>query len=311
MRIASAGPDEAQRLLALAEFAITEGETDAVLDDLADLACRLFGAPIALVTLVDGARAIFGGRSGLDGCGADRDIAFCSHALAGEEMLVVPDTALDPRFADNPLVSGSDPLRFYAGAPLRAHSGHMLGTLCVIDRRPRVGLAARDRRALRILAALAMDRLEARRQAKACAAGEQPFRLMAATAPDAIVCADGGGSIRFWNPAAEALLGHPAARAVGRRLDLLVPRRHAGRCHRALRRLAAAGTPAVLRPPLPLTALHSDGGERPVELSIAMWREDGRTSFGLVLRDPADRREAARCRDGLAAVSVPPREVFA
>ena len=89
--------------------------------------------PVALVSLIDGQRQWFKSRVGLDAAETARDISFCGHAIMEPGLFIIEDASLDPRFADNPLVTGDMHLRFYAGAPISAPSGHRIGTLCVID----------------------------------------------------------------------------------------------------------------------------------------------------------------------------------
>ena len=101
------------------------------------MAKRLFGVPIALVSLVDENRQWFKSCLGLSMSETSRDISFCGHAILGNDMFIIPDTLADERFADNPLVLNDPYIRFYAGCPLRAPNGRKLGTLCIIDRQPR------------------------------------------------------------------------------------------------------------------------------------------------------------------------------
>ena len=130
--------DESERLAALIALEIVGTERSAEFDIYPVLAKRLFSTPIAAISLVDGERQWFKASVGLDVSETPRDASFCAHAiLSPTEALCVPDATKDPRFADNPLVTGDFGLRFYAGAPIVGPSGHALGALCVIDREPR------------------------------------------------------------------------------------------------------------------------------------------------------------------------------
>ncbi|NPU91031.1 MAG: GAF domain-containing protein [Gammaproteobacteria bacterium] len=127
-------------------------------DRLTRLAKTLFGTEMALVSLVDTDRQWFKSRQGLDASETPRDISFCGHAILGSDILEVTDARQDPRFADNPLVVGPPHIRFYAGAPLKAASGHRVGTLCIIDSKPRQ-LTLRERNMLDDLAGCVEEEL--------------------------------------------------------------------------------------------------------------------------------------------------------
>lgn len=159
---------ELARLQALADCAILDSEPEEAFDSLTALAADLFGAPIALVSLVDAERQWFKSRHGIDGESTPRSQAFCAHALDLEagESLVVADPCNDPRFSDNPLVTGAPNIRFYTGAVLTSRDGHNLGTLCVIDTKTRPEPTAEDLRRLAILARMVVDQLELRRATK-------------------------------------------------------------------------------------------------------------------------------------------------
>jgi diguanylate cyclase (GGDEF)-like protein len=129
--------DEAARLRALHSLTILDTAPDEHFDRITRIAKRLFDVPTALVSLVDAERQWFKSRLGLEASETPRDISFCGHAITGEDPLVVRDALEDPRFHDNPLVTGDPKIRFYAGYPISAPDGHAVGTLCVIDTKPR------------------------------------------------------------------------------------------------------------------------------------------------------------------------------
>ena len=136
------------------------------LDDLTRFAAHLCDSPIALVTLLEDEYQHFIAQAGFDRDGTPRDISFCTHAVMGREVMIVPDTHEDFRFVDNPLVTGEPHVRFYAGAPLLAADGRALGTLCILDPSPRDGLTPLQYEGLVVLAAAAMARLDDRRAAR-------------------------------------------------------------------------------------------------------------------------------------------------
>jgi signal transduction histidine kinase len=155
-------PDEAERLAELHAFHILDTPPEQAFDDLVALAAEMCDAPIALITILDATRQWYKAKVGLETTETPRDIAFCSHAIGQPDLLVVPDAAADERFARNPLVTGEPNIRFYAGAPLVTASGHALGALCVIDRKPRQ-FSPEQARILRLLSRQAMAQIELRR----------------------------------------------------------------------------------------------------------------------------------------------------
>lgn len=152
--------DEATRLDTLRALNILDTSPEERFDRLTRLAKRLFGVPMALVSLVDEDRQWFKSCQGLDASETPRDISFCGHAILGDDIFLIPDAALDERFHDNPLVTGEPHIRFYAGCPLRVPNGSKLGTLCIIDREPRE-LDEDDQALLRDLTRMAEQELAA------------------------------------------------------------------------------------------------------------------------------------------------------
>ena len=144
---------ERDRVAALRAYGVLHSAPEAEFDDIVSLAARICEAPTALISLVDSDIQWFKARVGLDACETGRDVSFCDHAMRETEIMVVPDATLDPRFADNPLVTGDLGIRFYAGAPLVNAEGLPLGALCIIDYRPRPdGLTDLQTQTLTVLA---------------------------------------------------------------------------------------------------------------------------------------------------------------
>ncbi len=152
--------NEATRMDTLRGLNILDTSPEERFDRLARLARRLFGVPIALVSLVDENRQWFKSCQGLNASETPRDISFCGHAILGDDIFVIPDARQDERFHDNPLVTGEPYIRFYAGCPLNVPNGGNLGTLCIIDREPRA-LNEDDLALLRDLARMAEQELVA------------------------------------------------------------------------------------------------------------------------------------------------------
>jgi anti-sigma regulatory factor (Ser/Thr protein kinase) len=131
--------DESARLAALRRYRILDTDPEQAFDDLTLLASQLCGVPIAAITLIDDDRQWFKSRIGLNLSQTARNVSFCTHAIQHpNEIMVVPNVLEDRRFANNPFVVGDPLIRFYAGAPLVTEDGHALGTLCVIDKVPRL-----------------------------------------------------------------------------------------------------------------------------------------------------------------------------
>ncbi|HEY9629183.1 MAG TPA: adenylate/guanylate cyclase domain-containing protein [Coleofasciculaceae cyanobacterium] len=160
--VATVPENEADRLGALHQYDILDTLPEKAFDDLTALAAYICGSPISLLSLIDEHRQWFKSRVGLAATDTPRDIAFCSHAiLQPNQLMIVPDTLQDDRFAANPLVKDDPNIRFYAGAPLVTPDGYPLGTLCVLDRAPRQ-LTPEQQQALQALSRQAVDQMELR-----------------------------------------------------------------------------------------------------------------------------------------------------
>lgn len=153
--------DEQARLAALRRYRILDTDPEQRFDDLTLLASHICGTPIALITLIDADRQWFKSRVGITVQETARNVAFCNDAIRQPDLYVVPDATRDERYRSNPFVTGEPNIRFYAGAPLLTPDGHALGTLCVIDRRPRT-LTPDQSAALEALRRQAQSQLELR-----------------------------------------------------------------------------------------------------------------------------------------------------
>ncbi len=153
---------ETARLQAVRRYDILDTPPDGAFDRITALASRIFDVPIALVTIVDEDRIWFKSRYGLDGVDEiSRDPGLCASAILADAPYIVEEARKDPRTLRNPLVAGDFGLQFYAASPLRTNDGHRLGTLCVIDREPRI-FSPRQAEVLQGLSDIVMDEMELR-----------------------------------------------------------------------------------------------------------------------------------------------------
>lgn len=160
MQVPGKPANEAARIQVLHDLKLLDSAPEERFDRLTRLAKRLFNVPIALVTLVDKDRQWFKSCVGLDATETSRDVSFCGHAILKDELLLVPNALEDERFHDNPLVTGAPNIRFYAGYPLTVPHGNKMGTLCLIDTKPRE-LDDEERALLHDLAGMAEQELVA------------------------------------------------------------------------------------------------------------------------------------------------------
>lgn len=310
---------EESRLAALRRYNILDTPSEKDFDDLVKLAARICKAPMSLVSLVDKDRQWFKGRHGVDVSETPRRLSFCAHTiLHPEKTMVVTDATRDERFADNDLVRGGLHLRAYAGAPLVTGEGHALGTLCVLDTKPREW-TTEEKEALQVLSRQVMVQLELRRSLAELrrAAGEltvsheaqqkrleatvhartaelgkaneelrrteDRFRALARASFEGILFTE-DGRIVDCNEQLGGIVGYPADELLGRSiLDFLPAEEH---------EVAMAAIHQNRESALELHVRHKDGGWRVVEVR-------GRPIEGgplrvATLRDVTSRREAEK-----------------
>nr|WP_246350457.1 PAS domain-containing protein [Sphingobium boeckii] len=204
------------------EYGILDTAPEKPFDDIVDFASALCETPIALVSFVTSDRQWFKARHGLDATETPRSQSFCAFAMLENEILVVPDATLDPRFSDNPLVTCRPDIRFYAGAPLVSPEGIPLGSLCVIDTAPREHLTSLQSMGLEVLAAQVMTQLELRRRLRRQLAddrrlreSEQGFHVLADTMPQMVWSTLPDGFHDYYNARWYEFTGVPAGSTDG------------------------------------------------------------------------------------------------
>ena len=213
--------DDAERLAALRGLGLLDTEPESGFDDLVLLASQVCDTPMAAISLVDDRRQWFKSRRGFSAVETPRADAFCTHTIEQRDVLEVPDAWADARFLASPLVTGEMGVRFYAAAPLVTPDGHAIGTLCVMDRRPRQ-LDREQRAALHALAGQAMAQIVLREHMKLTERLERRFRALVERSADLIVLVDAVGAVVYISPAARETLGYEPDDARLGRLDELV-----------------------------------------------------------------------------------------
>jgi len=228
MEAPTSGPgtreSEASRLRTLERYDVLDTPPTEAFDRITRLATRLFGVPIAMVNFIDQDNQWCLSSQGLALDRTSREVSFCARAIQQGDVMVVPDAREDPRFADNPFVTGEPHIRFYAGAPLTAPNGHRLGTLCLIDDEPR-SFSAADRENLEDLAGVVMDELNLRHYAADLDASREAHREISEqrrrileSITDAFVALDEDWILTYVNAQAEALLERPREELLGQNL---------------------------------------------------------------------------------------------
>ncbi len=229
-------PDEPNRLAALRRLLVLDSGPEPIFDSIARMAAEVCGTPIALMSLIDQERQWFKANVGLHGVTeTPREIAFCAHAILRDSVFEVPDATQDPRFVDNPLVTASPDIRFYAGAPLVLSGGERVGTLCVIDRQMRK-LTGTQLQMLDALAVVASDALVMRRDLlikslsvrseyeRVLSHSESHYRAIVEDQVELISLARPNGELTYVNPAYARHFGKVPGDMVGKSLfDFVEP----------------------------------------------------------------------------------------
>jgi PAS domain S-box-containing protein len=283
--------DEASlRLEALSSYGILDTPREQEYNEIAAQLASVCETPIAMVNFLAENRQWFKAEVGMGVRETPLDISVCRHTVLYPGLFIIPDTKEDPRFANSPLVTGDPHMRFYAGIPLKTPQGVPIGTLCVLDRRPRV-LKERDGELMRSLARRVMDKLETRRRRNRSWHEKQ----LAATidgALDCIVSINASGRIIDFNPAAERTFGYLRRDVVGEKLvEKIVPPECRERFEEALRRQVQTSNPLPTNR-LDVPALRADGRQIVVEASLTLSGTPTHPVYIGFLRDITRTRQA-------------------
>ncbi len=314
---------ELRRNQEVGRYRILDTPAEREFDEIVQLAARLCGAPISTIGFVDADRQWFKASVGLDITGTTRAMALCAWTIASREPLVVEDLRDDPRFRGNPLIIGPPGLVFYAGVPLVATSGTVVGTLTVMDRKPRQ-LSPDQTFAMRVLAHQVVSRLEQRASLRELAATEAElslaklelearvdertrdleaasiararaeglYQLLWETTTDAGIIMDEHSVILAANPGLERILGHPVQSLVGRSLAVLQPERLRGVHTTGMHRYLLTGERRLDWRATEVPALHANGSEVPVEIAFSEMRFQDQRLFVGFIRDISERKRA-------------------
>ena len=277
---------ETKRLQELASYSFLRLANDPSFDHIVKLAAKIFNVPTSLLSFVEHDAQWFAAQTGFEPCETSRDVSFCAHALEGPDVLVVPDAQADKRFRKNALVTGDPFIRFYAGAPLITSNGNILGTLCVIDQKPRHDFCDADREMLRGLARLAMDQMEMRRLSEM----RRAALCLNRTSPDAIIHINAAGLIIYANRAARAIFGYSKEELINGAINRLLPENLQRKMAAVVRKFRRANAEFLSFAPIESVGLHKTGSTIPIEFSAGIWTSNQSFCMGVIVRDIADRK---------------------
>ncbi len=282
--------EEAADFVGLQRQTRSAGAHDADLRHLVERIASSVGGGLAQVRLIDGPHLFVAYGTLLEGVSVPRRGSFCASVVDEGTELVVLDAAEHPDFREDLQHVGRPGWRFYAGVPLRAASGRVIGALCVADTEPRAAFPDADVTRLREGAALIGAKFENQRLDAAHRVSRVRFESIAASSPDSIVCLDEGGRILFWNPAAERLLGRGGDDLLRLDFRVVIPGPFGGSEGDGWTDAEPGSLRARVGPTAEWRLRRGDGSEIDVEVSRSSWSEAGRPRSGLILRDISERR---------------------
>jgi len=276
---------EQERLVALSNHGLDDEKPVPNLDPVVHIAARMFDMPVAAVNMIGSDHVFFAASVGVGKVDMSRDVSFCAHAINQSDVMVVPDARLDERFHDNPLVTGSANLRFYAGVPLFSPDGFALGALCVIDSQPHHDFSESDQLRLIELAKMASDRLELRRIEVSSNRSRPNFEEYAGNSATPVVWFNDDCEITAWNAAAARSHGYELYEGIGKPVGMLISEDDRHFFLETIAEAVTTGSLDKLSIPSEIRGLRQDGTEFQLGLSLFGWKDEGRMKFEAVLKD--------------------------
>ena len=271
--------NETGRLATLLRYNILDTDPEQTFLEVTQLARDLVNVPVAYIAFLDSDRLWLKSCIGTDVKEVPRDISFCSHTVSREDYLIIPDTYDDPRFVDNPLVTGPPHLRFYAGFPVKVEIGHVIGTLCVVDTVPR-SLTDHEINTLDLLSRLVTEKLELRRSHFVFSEAEKWYKILFHNSDDAKVLYNSALEIIEANKQAINLFGYEHERLMGSQIsDIFLQKDQ----KKAINDIKSALGGQQIRSTMMLMDVH--GSPFPGECIFNMFVSDGEQIGHLTVRD--------------------------
>jgi PAS domain S-box-containing protein len=286
--------DESARLAELSSLHILDTPPEERFDRITRSAQRMFGAPIALISLIDHNRQWCKSMQGWTAPETPRSVSFCAHVILDDQPFIIEDASADARFSSNPLVCDAPYIRFYAGMSLYGPGGYKVGVLCIIDKVPRQFSDA-DLMALRDLAAWAESEINtySLKQASVVAReNESKLKVIVDHAADGIIIFNDAGVIETVNIAATAIFGYAMEELSGQSIELLLPEPYNSRARQYLEENRGTGSASKKNFRWEIIGRRKDGSVLPLELTVNAIQLEGRQGFTAVMRDISERRRA-------------------
>jgi PAS domain S-box-containing protein len=292
-------PDEKNRMIALHGLHILDTPPEERFDRLTRIAKCIIDVPIALVSLVDSNRQWFKSSLGLDVKEISRCISFCGHAIHKDEIFIIPDASKDSRFADNPLVTGAPHIRFYAGKPLKAKDGSSLGTLCVIDIKPR-NITQIEQDALCDIALLVekeLNSIEFHEAIKEMESSKKRLEAIFDNVLDGIITINEVGIIESFNKSAENIFQYNAMEVINNNVSMLMPEPYQSYHDKYMNSFIASGKKKIIGIGREVVGLRKDGSTFPMDLAVTEMQLGDKRLFTGIMRDITERVKVERMKN--------------